>query len=169
MSEAPATPPEAPAQGPSESAQSWDHLFAGENPAKVRDALEHAREWERRAKDNKSAADELARIKDAQRTDAEKATAALQQAQADAESARAELLRYQIAATHGITDADDIALFLTGNDEQTLTRQATRLLQRTVDDSKPRSPRPDPTQGRANAGPASTADQFAGVAGPLLH
>lgn len=128
-----------------------------------------AREWESRAKANKSAADELAQIKDAQRTDAERAAAALEQAKADAAAAQAELLRYQIAAKHGITDAEDIALFLTGTDEDTLTKQATRLASRASDDGRPRSPRPDPNQGRTGSSTATTADQFAGVVGGLLN
>lgn len=121
-----------------------------------------ARDWERRAKENKTAADELAAIKEAQKTEAEKAADTLRAAQAEAEQARASLLRYKTAAEHGITDADDIALFLTGTDEETLTRQAQRLAERSQSDGRPRSPRPDTTQGRqGESGPRSTADSFA--------
>ena len=121
-----------------------------------------AREWERRAKDNKTAADELAAIRESQKSEAEKAADALKTAQAEAEAARASLLRYQVAAQHGITDADDIALFLTGSDEETLTKQATRLAERSQSDAlKPRAPKPDATQGRSGAGPHSPADSFA--------
>jgi hypothetical protein len=121
-----------------------------------------AREWEKRAKENKSARDELEQIRESQKSDADRAADALRQAQVDAETAKAELLRYRIAASHGITDADDIALFLTGTDEDTLTRQASRLAARDADTSKPRTPRPNPDQGRATAGgQGSTAESFA--------
>lgn len=100
-------------------------------------------------------------IEQASKTEAQKLSEQIAAAQNEAANARAELLRYQVAATHGITDADDIALFLTGKDEETLTKQAERLAQRGADSNKPRSPRPDPNQGRSGAGPASTADQFA--------
>ena len=42
---------------------------------------------------------------------------------------RADALRLRIAAKHGISD-DDADLFLTGTDEDTLTRQAQRLADR---------------------------------------
>ena len=42
-------------------------------------------------------------------------------------------MRLKIASSHGITDADDIDLFLTGNDEETLTKQAKRLADRTAE------------------------------------
>lgn len=117
----------------------------------------------------KARAARLDEIEDAQKSDAERAADALAQAQADAESARAELLRYRVAAEHGITDAEDIALFLTGTDADTLTKQAARLAARAVDESKPRIPRPDPNQGRSGDAAASTADQFAGVVGGFLN
>lgn len=132
----------------------------GETKPDATDWVAEARKWEQRAKENKAAADELAAIKEAQKSDAERSADALRAAQSDAEQARAELLRYKIAASHGITDADDIALFLTGTDEDTLTKQATRLAERSVDDS-PRPPKPDPNQGRSGATPGTNADAFA--------
>ena len=156
-----ATPADAPAQAAENEAPE----------AKVEeiDWKAKAREWEKRAKDNKSAADELAQIRQSQKSEAEQAADALTAAKAEAETARAELLRYQIAAKHGITDADDIALLLTGADEDTLTKQATRLAERAPAAGSPRTTRPDPNQGRSGSGPATTADQFAGVVGQLLN
>jgi hypothetical protein len=150
--ESTATPTEAPAQATENEAPA----------AKVEeiDWKAKAREWEKRAKENKSAADELAQIRESQKSEAERAADALKDAKAEAEAARAELLRYQVAAKHGITDADDIALFLTGTDEETLTKQATRLAERSSD-GKPRAPKPDPNQGRSGNGTATTADLFA--------
>jgi hypothetical protein len=85
-----------------------------------------SREWERRAKENKSAAEELAQLKQSQMSDQERLTAQLTEAQQAAEAARAEALRYRIAVRHGIND-EDAETFLTGRDEETLTRQAERL------------------------------------------
>ena len=157
MSEAHATDatPEATAQTPAEPAKPTA-------PVEEVDWKAEARKWEQRAKENKTAADELSAIREAQKSDAEKAADALASAKAEAEAARASLLRYQVAAQHGITDADDIALFLTGTDEETLTKQAKRLAERSQSDGKPRTPKPDATQGRSGAdGPKSTADSFA--------
>ena len=155
-----AAPADAPAQAQEDQAQ--------EPKVDETDWKAEARKWEQRAKENKSAAEELAQIREAQKSEAEKAADALKEAQAQAEQARAELLRYQIAAKHGITDADDIALFLTGTDEDTLTKQATRLAERVADQSKPRSPRPDPNQGRSGTTSASTAEQFGAAVADFL-
>ncbi|OXN01223.1 hypothetical protein [Bifidobacterium vansinderenii] len=43
--------------------------------AQYEETLAHSREWEKRAKANKSAADELERLKQSQMSDAEKAAA----------------------------------------------------------------------------------------------
>ena len=68
-----------------------------------------AREWEKRAKDNKSAADRLAEIEAANQTEAEKAAARLAKAEQDAVEARAEATRYKIA-TESKLSAEDAAL-----------------------------------------------------------
>lgn len=99
----------------------------------------------------------LDEIEDAQKTDAERAAEAL----AEAEQARAELLRYRVAAEHGVTDAEDIELFLTGTDEDTLTRQAKALAARNAASTATRAPRPDPNQGRSGERTPSAAELFA--------
>ena len=50
-------------------------------------------------------------------------------AEADAREQRRQLVE-SVAAKHGITDPDDVQLFLTGADEDTLTAQAERLAAR---------------------------------------
>jgi hypothetical protein len=70
--------------------------------------------------------------------------------EAELNSTRAESMRLRIATEHGITDADDISLFLTGTDEETLTKQAKRLADREADRKKngnhvPREGNPTPT------------------------
>jgi hypothetical protein len=69
----------------------------------------------------------------ANQTEAERSAARLAELEAELESTRRESLRMKIASAHGITDADDIDLFLTGTDEETLTRQAQRLADRDAD------------------------------------
>lgn len=127
-----------------------------------------AREWERRAKENKTAADELATIKEAQKSDAEKASERLAAAERDAAEAKRDALRFKIAAKFSITD-EDADLFLTGADEDTLTKQAERLAARADEASKPRTPKPDPNQGRTADLGTSTADQFAAAFGSAFE
>lgn len=126
-----------------------------------------AREQEKRAKDNAAAAKRLAELEDAQKTEAERAAERIASLEAETTAARAEALRFKVASKHGISD-EDADLFLTGTDEETLTKQAQRLAARDEDAGKPRPPKPDRTQGRQQAGSASTADQFAATVGGLL-
>lgn len=88
-----------------------------------------AREQESRAKSNAAAAKRLAEIEEQNKSESQRLADQLAAAQADADKARAESLRWRIAAKHGIGD-DDADLFLTGTDEDTLTRQAERLASR---------------------------------------
>lgn len=99
----------------------------------------------------------LDEIEEAQKSEAEKAADALRRAQDEAQSAKSELLRYRTAAAHGITDAEDIELFLTGRDEETLTRQAKALAARTAASTSPRAPKPNPAQ-RGGDSPADDKD-----------
>jgi len=123
MSETPAeTPatPETPAQEPTTS----------ETP-KVDDVdwKAKSREWESRAKANKGAADKLAAIEEANKTEVQKSADRLAAAEKDAVDARREALKFKIAAKFAIGD-EDADLFLTGTDEETLTRQGQRLTDR---------------------------------------
>lgn len=128
-----------------------------------------ARKWESRAKENAEARKELDSIRDAQKSEAEKAADRVAAAEKSAADALAELLRFKVAGKHGITDPDDIELFLTGSDEETLTRQAQRLSDRNAEASQPRRPLPDPNQGRSTQGATSTADQFAAALSDVLN
>lgn len=101
----------------------------------------------------------LAEFEKSQMSDVERAQAEAREALERAEKAETERLRYQIAATHKIYDQDDIELFLTGTDEETLTRQAQRLAER---NSAPNNPKPDLTQGASGKHtPPSNAEMFA--------
>lgn len=65
---------------------------------------------------------------------------------------RASAMRLRVAAKHGISD-DDADLFLTGSDEETLTRQAERLQAREADRKKQGNRAP-----REGANPKAPAD-----------
>ena len=89
-----------------------------------------AREQEKRAKDNATAAKRLAEIEDAQKSESEKVAERL--AKADAEVATvpnkvADALREHLVALHEI-DKDDAELFLTATEPELLLKQVTRLV-----------------------------------------
>lgn len=113
-----------------------------------------AREQEKRAKANADAAKKLAELEESQKTESQRLSDAKTAAEADAATARAEALRWRIAAKHGITD-DDADTFLTGTDEETLTRQAERLtaLATAASSTSSPAPRPDLSQGPRTAAP----------------
>lgn len=93
--------------------------------------------------DLKVKATELDTIKTANQTEAEKTAKRIDGLEAELSKTRLETLRLKIAGDHKITDAEDIALFLTGTDEETLTKQAKRLADRDADRKKtaPRVPK----------------------------
>lgn len=127
-----------------------------------------AAKYRTEAKANADAARKLAEIEDANKTEQQKLAERLQAAESAAQQAQAEALRFKIATKFGVSD-EDADLFLTGTDEETLTKQAERLAARSEDAGKPRAPKPDPNQGRKNGGPSSTADQFAAVFNSALN
>lgn len=108
------------------------------------------------AKDNRLKASELDQLKQAQMSELEKAQTAAQAAAAEAATAKAEALRWRIAAKHGISD-EDAETFLTAGDEESLTRQAERLS--AMAQSTTLTPKPDLTQGgQGGTPPALNSD-----------
>lgn len=77
---------------------------------------------------------------------------------AAADSAAGDALRWRIAATKGIA-AEDVELFLTAADEETLIKQADRLAAR-VATAVPDLPPPDPSQGGVSAPVALNSDEL---------
>jgi hypothetical protein len=106
-----------------------------DQPVEETDWKAEARKWEQRAKENKTAADRLAELEEANKTEIQKANDKASAAEKAAAEAKAEALRWKVAAKHGISD-DDADLFLTGTDEETLTKQAQRLTERVTDRKK---------------------------------
>lgn len=85
-----------------------------------------ARDWEKRAKDNKSAADRLAEIEAANQTEAEKVAARIAKAEQEATAAKAEATRYRIA-TESKLSAEDAALLEHVTSEDGMRAIAQRL------------------------------------------
>lgn len=112
---------------------------ADANQTKPTDTVEFwktkAREQETRAKANAKAAERLAEIEEASKTEAQKTAERLAAAETDVAAARAEALRLRIASRFQIGD-DDADLFLTGSDEATLIKQAERLTARDTERKK---------------------------------
>ena len=134
----PTTPEAQPAQ-PAEAAR------ASETPeqtiAALREALAKANG---EAKENRLKASELDKLKAAHMSDLERITAERDALQSKLQAESSAALRWRIAASHGITDAD-AEIFLTASDEEALTRQAARLVELRA--ATPAGPRPDLTQG----------------------
>lgn len=111
------------------------------------------------AKENRLKASELDKIKAAQMSDLERVTAERDQFQKALDAEKAAALRWRTAAANGIS-AEDAETFLTGSDEATLTKQATRLAEMRAGQAT--TPPPDFSQGtRGSSQARSTADQFA--------
>ncbi|TQF03925.1 hypothetical protein E6W39_18925 [Kitasatospora acidiphila] len=134
--------PQAPSGAPAEPAAPVDW----QKEAEKWKAL--SRQNEDRAKANAGAADELAQIKEAQLSAEQKAQKAAEKAVAEANSARAELARYRVAAAKSVP-----VELLTGTDEATLNAQADALLAFAGQQSPANFPVPDLGQGNRGGTP----------------
>lgn len=101
------------------------------------DWVAEAKKWEKRAKENREKALRLDELEEANKSESQRLTDALNAAQRDAETAKAEALRFRVAAKHNLSDAD-AELFLTGTDADTLERQAARLAEQITQSRPPR-------------------------------
>jgi seryl-tRNA synthetase len=130
--------------------------------AQLEEWKSNARKHEDRAKANKAAAEELAELKRAQMTDAQKAeadrqaaTEALTAATKRAEDAEARLTRYKLAVELELSKEDAAALEQIQGDEATLRALAERLAGKKTPAAKPTR-----TQGRTTDGTPSAKDAF---------
>lgn len=114
----PAATPEAPAQTPTDATPAPE--------VETIDWKAKAREWERRSKENKTAADELAAIRDSQKSAEQKTAEALAAAQSEAGTFRAQALRYEVAAAKGLDLT--LASRLTGSTKEELEADADALM-----------------------------------------
>jgi hypothetical protein len=88
----------------------------------------------------------LKAIEDRDLSELDKAKRDVQDALEAADQARREALRFRVAASSGISD-EDAEIFLTGPDEESIKRQAERLVSLRTAAAAPGTPRPDPSQG----------------------
>lgn len=103
----------------------------------------------------KEAAKRLQQIEDEGKSETQRLTDRIQGLESDLGEARREALVFRISAAHGIGD-EDAELFLTGNDEDTLTRQAERLVARR--DASDRRPPYVPREGNTSTATGPNAE-----------
>lgn len=116
------TPPEGQEQQPVETVETLQEKLSKQQ--------EHARTWEKRAKENSVAAKRLTELEEAQKSDAEKVADRISKAESEAAAVPAkvaEALKAHLVALHEI-DADDAELLLTGTEPELLMKQVARLL-----------------------------------------
>lgn len=95
------------------------------SPAQEIDWKAKARDWEKRAKENKTAADELAQIKESQKTETQRLQDQLAEFQRKAETAERDRERLSIIAKHGIpSDFHDL---VQGVDSEALEASAAKV------------------------------------------
>jgi|GEM_PF-1827740 len=108
---------------------------------------------------------EFDKLQAANQTEAEKSAARIAELESALTGERSASQRLTIATANGITDAEDIELFLTGTDEETLTKQAKRLAERTADRKKSSNQVPregtNPQSGQGDEMRGFTRDLFA--------
>lgn len=124
----------------------------------LEDALKEVEKWkalsrknEETAKANRSAAEELAALKERDLTEAQKLQRAAEKAATEASTAKAELARFKVAAEKGVP-----AELLTGTDEATLNAQADALIAFRGQST----PTPDFGQGARGAEPPQDANAW---------
>lgn len=120
-------------------------------------------------KDLKAKAARLDSIEQANQTEAEKTAARIAALEIENKRIQLEALRSRVQAKFSIGD-DDADLFLTGTDEETLTRQAQRLAGRDADRKKqgnhvPAEGANPPTAGKDDEMRVFTRGLFAAAAG----
>jgi len=96
----------------------------------------HSRTWETRAKENKSAADRIKEIEDANKTELEKAQERVSALEDELNSSKKQALRSNIIAEFSL-DPEDAEVLLTASDEDGLRAQAARLAAK----SAPKTPK----------------------------
>jgi hypothetical protein len=149
------TEPETPPPAPETPAPASETPPAGDTPTleeliAERDKWKHfAREHESKAKANEGAAQKLAEIEEANKTEAQKLADAATAATQRAAAAETALARLKVASAKGLPS--ELADRLQGANEQEMAEDADRLLAV----MKPTTP---PPPGSADGGPQGTGD-----------
>jgi hypothetical protein len=155
-------------QAGAEQPQDQPKTFDAEYVAKLR---KEAAQYRTEAKANADAAKRLQEIEDANKSELQKATDRLTAIERERDQARIDGLRFKVAVKHGISE-EDAELFLTGTDEDSLTRQAARLAEREAARVAARDAEDDERKKRGNHVPregaatnVSESDERAAVRG----
>jgi len=114
-----------------------------------------AAKYRTEAKANAKAAERLSQLEDANKSDAERNAERLAAAEAAAQQAQADALRFRIASRFKISD-EHAEMYLHGSDEESLIRQAEGLAAL----SKPGTPRPGPSQGATGSSGSMDTNQI---------
>jgi flagellar biosynthesis GTPase FlhF len=140
-----------------------DEPVSTESATDDTDWKEQARKWENRSKKNlaeKTSLEEAARkwqeYQEAQKSEAEKTAERLAAVEAEAVSARTELLRYRVAAAKGIPE--NALKFLNGSTEEELTASAEDILSLIGTAGTKPAVAPIKTQGNPQDANVSTGD-----------
>ena len=94
-------------------------------PAQETDWQAEARKWEKRAKENKSAADRLAEIEESKKTEIQKAMERAEQAEQRINELEREKTRLSVIASHGIPE--DYQDLIKGDSEEELAASAEKV------------------------------------------
>lgn len=137
MSEAPVAPEGGNDSGETPAADEFKPITSQDDlNAVIKDRVARERAKFSDYADLKAKAAKADEYEAANQTEAEKTAKRIADLESELNNTRRDSLRLTIASAHGITDADDIDLFLTGTDEETLTKQAKRLADREADRKK---------------------------------
>ena len=109
-----------------------------------------AREWEKRAKENKAAADKLAELEESQKSEQQKLAERLAEAERKASEAELRAARSEVAREKGVP-----AELLVGSTVEELAEHADKLL--TFRGEAPRKPAAPPSNDQGNVGSALPA------------
>lgn len=128
-----------------------------------------ARKWEKRAKEAngyKEAAEKWLEYEKSQRPETERLFDELAEARKSAESAKVQLMRYEVAAEKGIPQ--EAIKLMNGASREELEDSADTLMAIIAKQSETKTPKPDPTQGRVSTSGSTTQDQFAAAISNIL-
>lgn len=115
-----------------------------------------AKKWETRSKENFNEVNRLKPL-ETKVSELETELAETKKVAATVDTERVNATRWRVAAEYGVSK-EDVELFMTATDEETLVKQAERL-----STSAKTGPKPDPSQGKRKEAPTSKGDSFAGV------
>ncbi|MFL1441825.1 hypothetical protein [Nocardiopsis protaetiae] len=116
-----------------------------------------AREWEKRAKENKAAADRLAELEEAQKSEEQRRQEQLEEALGAASRTQHDLWRERAARRYGLDD--ELVPFLSGETEEEVLARAETLASK-ITAPAPGGRRPDPSQGQGGGGAPTLREQI---------